>query len=720
MDRYGLAPDSDHRTHPDFTDPEAARTLAKAIAPIWETQPFRHSISIGIGDHYGYILNPQAREFLGPNPWFREKPDLSNLYFYFANQVAGELFGYPHGHSLEKKSPIADQIKLPLDLRPSTLSHEWKLRQNPEISVSWWKPATWEASSVERPKRYLGLLAYQWLENVPDLTNAPLNTFPPTHLNTSKPVHPRLIPYLTADRSQWRDPDFQTEDQELIRRWVESGAEKVGLYDYYYGRQYLIPRVFTQQIAESIRFAHDTGVRGFYAEAYPILPYDAPKLTLATQLLQDVTADPEAVLDEYYSSRFGEAAPAVRQFFKLAERQWTTQPGRGRWIRLFCLEQQAELWPKEARDEAANLLNQTQTVLRLTDSGKSPRADRVSDSWTARQNFNALRRAWDVTDSFCQYYEAKKAIALASHKKTVGAASRGDLIRQYTQNRESFYNAWTTYQHHPHRQDDGFHIQRFRPVDPLPDLILSHWDPQNPDSLAPFTAFLPRLQAATAEIGLPISASDPRYAAGGIFGDEGKALQLLDTLAQPFDWQNGMELLEDPGLENLLTTRKAPNFWGHSELNGPWREDFRPAENLRFEPHPTAARSDLFGFRIEGSHQNSLFQWVKVTPGNAYHFSIWMRGTVSLANRTYFHVAFRDDEGNYLHAGHHWRMLYPGELENGTRWKQFQWLTEAPPDAVEAFISVTTVNQETGDVLHLDDASILEYSPVQSEKGALP
>lgn len=69
-----------------------------------------------------------------------------------------------------------------------------------------------EELSRSYPDKYLGALAYYWAEQVPDFA-----------------VHPQVIPFLTADRSQGYDPEFLAEDRELQRRWVaalRAGSEK--------------------------------------------------------------------------------------------------------------------------------------------------------------------------------------------------------------------------------------------------------------------------------------------------------------------------------------------------------------------------------------------------------------------------------------------------------------------------------------------------------------
>ena len=64
-----------------------------------------------------------------------------------------------------------------------------------------------EKTVVEWPEKYVGALAYYWAENVP-----------------SFPLHPNVIPFLTADRSQFYDREFREEELGLQEMWGEARA----------------------------------------------------------------------------------------------------------------------------------------------------------------------------------------------------------------------------------------------------------------------------------------------------------------------------------------------------------------------------------------------------------------------------------------------------------------------------------------------------------------
>ncbi len=135
-------------------------------------------------------------------------------------------------------------------------------------------------------------------------------------------MHPRLIPYMTYDRHQWINPEARANAEELTRKW-QGAATVVGWYDYIYGASYLVPRVYMHTMAQYYRFAHENGVRGLVAEAYPNFG-EGPKLYVSLKLQWDPYQDVDALLDEWYEMTVGpEAAQYVKQYYAHWEDFWT-------------------------------------------------------------------------------------------------------------------------------------------------------------------------------------------------------------------------------------------------------------------------------------------------------------------------------------------------------------------------------------------------------------
>ena len=167
----------------------------------------------------------------------------------------------------------------------------------------------------EHPDKWFGCLAYN-------------NVFDPP--STVK-LHSRLIPYITEDRMQWIDPKRQAQGQDHHRRWQEA-ASALGWYDYLYGRQYSLPRVYFHQMADYLRYGAANGARAFYAEAYPN-PGEGPKIYVAARLLWNPTADVDALLNDWYVNCAGEeAAPDLAKYYQHWEEFWTRRVIGSAWF----------------------------------------------------------------------------------------------------------------------------------------------------------------------------------------------------------------------------------------------------------------------------------------------------------------------------------------------------------------------------------------------------
>jgi len=253
------------------------------------------------------------------------------------------------------------------------------------------------------PDRQLGCLAYAWAENTP-----------------SFPVDADVLPYLTADRSFWFDPAYRAEDRALMARWGDSGVRAFGLYGYWYGYPFFIPRVFFDEIGEVIPYAHNQGARGFIAEAWPVWPYDGPKVWLGARLLRDVSEEPEALLDEYFTAAYGPAAEPVRAFFAEADAAWEAQPGEAYWIKYHYNPAQAEVLPPGRRARMSAHLDEARA--RLADSPGSPYARRLE----------RLTGLWAVTRGLCGHYEAWRELA-----RPGGLSSAADARRAAANQKEA-------------------------------------------------------------------------------------------------------------------------------------------------------------------------------------------------------------------------------------------------------------------------------------------
>jgi hypothetical protein len=229
------------------------------------------------------------------------------------------------------------------------------------------------------PDKYLGCLAYFWCENAPSFS-----------------VNAQVLPYLTNDRSFYDNPAWAAQDLSLIRRWARAGPKIVGIYDYYYGAPFAVPRVFTMAMVKSIREAQAAGARAFYAELFPAWEYDALKAWLAARLLWDPAAAVPALEQQFYRDLYGPAAGDVQAFFGEAEAAWREQPGPPRWI-------------KGYKDPYGPLIFSPERVQAMS-SGLAQASRRDLDS-AARTRLAHLQSAWDSSVRAIAAAEVEASVA---------------------------------------------------------------------------------------------------------------------------------------------------------------------------------------------------------------------------------------------------------------------------------------------------------------------
>ncbi|MGZ0707452.1 DUF4838 domain-containing protein [Coraliomargarita sp. W4R53] len=268
---------------PDFTQADAVEVAAQAALDHFKAHPDATSFSLSINDNVVFDTSERTQAVVSPLKYFRGRPDYTDLVFGFMNRVAARVF---------------------------------------EVGGAWETPAG-EA-------RYLTALSYYWTEPAPTIS-----------------IHPRVMPVLTSDRAQWHDPDYRHQDQELIRAWVQSGAERVATWDYYFGAPYPYPRQFNQWIAESLKFMANEGVDVFFSQLPSFWGLDGAKAWFGAELLWDPTQDAERLLDEYYDNFFGEASASIRAFYETAERYRNEHEGQADWIKLYKDESSVALFTPE-------------------------------------------------------------------------------------------------------------------------------------------------------------------------------------------------------------------------------------------------------------------------------------------------------------------------------------------------------------------------------------
>lgn len=233
---------------------------------------------------------------------------------------------------------------------------------------------SWANSVVEKvtkvfPEKLFGLLAYS---NVAE---------PPS---TDIGVHPNIVPFITYERLQWADPSRKRQGHELHNTWQKE-AEVMGWWDYVYGYNYLVPRVWFHEMQDYLQWGAKNKVKYYFAELYPNWG-EGPKPWVLSKLLWNPDYNVDSLLNIWYRKFAGEkAAPKLKEYYEIWEMFWTRDilksdwnTNRRQYLNFFDISYLNDV-PKTYINRSDLLMNQAYELAE-TDLQKA-RVSKVRDMW---------------------------------------------------------------------------------------------------------------------------------------------------------------------------------------------------------------------------------------------------------------------------------------------------------------------------------------------------
>lgn len=149
------------------------------------------------------------------------------------------------------------------------------------------------------------------------------------------PVHAAVFPAICADRIQYANARYAAAEADNLAAWSRSGARRIGTWDYFFGRDVVIPRWHLGAMTRSIWVGGTSHVSSWFAELDPLWAYDAPKAWVAAKLLDRPSVSAEALADQWARAAYGPAAPAMRNLQRQFEAVWSDIVNRrreGQWL----------------------------------------------------------------------------------------------------------------------------------------------------------------------------------------------------------------------------------------------------------------------------------------------------------------------------------------------------------------------------------------------------
>jgi hypothetical protein len=489
------------------------------------------------------------------------------------------------------------------------------------------------------PTKLLGALAYYWAEDAPDF-----------------PVHPQVVPYLTADRSQGYDRGFRDEERALQARWASAGPKRLGLYDYLYGKGFIIPRYHPHLLAANLRQARRLGFTDYYAEMTPNWGLDGPQPWLVAQLLLDPEIPVDSLLDEYFSRYFKESGAPMRRFFDGCERQWLNQGGTAYWLKHYRNESQAAIFPSQVCQRLRRELLE---------------AEQLASSAVVKARVKLVSEAFGATERFVAFQEARASLTAAALKDELAGAVGLKQLQAYREARAAFITQVVALRH------------------------------QEPLALYPsdFQDFLvndPLFEATTAL--LNTTSREHPTAVNAILA-ELKALPVPRVEAAVKAWERRAQLVARADFTFAGTLKPARQIAGLTygvALPAPWHSRVEP-----YQTHTATWPESGRVLRIAGSKDTAVYQWVPAQPGKVHCASVRLRGHLSPSAIATLTLGWLDKDQHHLG-------LTVARLPEGDwpHWSQLLQGAVAPANAAWVGVGVRVQHQAKDDWIEVESPSL--------------
>lgn len=493
------------------------------------------------------------------------------------------------------------------------------------------------------PNKYLGALAYWWAEAPP-----------------SFPLHPMILPYLTADRSQGYNANFTEEDRQLVRDWMKTGVNMVGIYEYAHGAPHPYPRRANLLIGLRIRDAHEAGARAYFAEVNPIWPFQGDMPWMMARMLWDPTLDPGTLEKEFTEKFFEGAAKPMYEFY--SETRWIWMRQRG-----------SPVWVKHFHNEAGIEIYSSDDLARLT--ALLERAVLLADDPLIKKRVQAVKNAWQLSLLWAQLQQTRNALVLHT-KESIRPA---DIYL--------FWNArkkWEEKTEKLSQQEWMRNVARTR-----------------------FLQSDPSYQAVK---NLLLATSSDLYFQT-LDGLTAESMRLKDRSAQATIRAAHRAIQTRGGKEKLVkatTMSNALGAWIHDgpepwevRLNKPWSVRMSPSEQVSLY-----FKEDTGNLRIEKAHGAGVaFEFTPVEDV-LYEARIEWNAVLSHGNRTQFGFKWWDENGIPIGLSRSLRLPLGKHREGGV-----SYVFGYPPQgAAKGALEITTVRQEKEiDWLEIESVEVIAY-----------
>jgi uncharacterized protein DUF4838/glycosyl hydrolase family 2 len=170
-----------------------------------------------------------------------------------------------------------------------------------------------EKIKKQRPELRLGLFAYTFYRD------------PPASLEK---LNDNVVIALTQINGHFNYPGMRETARAKLAAWSKKCKQVIirdYLGDYHYSE---VVHPYTAIIAEDLKYLHANGACGFYWESSVDFLTNHLNYYLAARLMWDVDQSRKEILNDFYSKAYSKAAPFMRSYFEMMEKDFTSREKR--------------------------------------------------------------------------------------------------------------------------------------------------------------------------------------------------------------------------------------------------------------------------------------------------------------------------------------------------------------------------------------------------------
>ncbi len=252
-------------------------------------------------------------------------------------------------------------------------------------------------------------------------------------------AHPNLIMQYTFNTSGLWNAKHKDEAFSEMAGWAKA-AERRGIYGYHTQGNFpdmfrLIPDLIALELRELRRLGYDY----YQTQAGNGFAVNGLNFYVLGRLLWDPSADPHAIIDDYATRGFGEAAPAVKRYFNRHIDQWKSRKSAPIAMNSFSLKDYQEVlgaYPKDYREACRRDLDE---ALRLARGDARKRVEFLRQGFdffsltmeAAETTFPLLRSGWKPASGDQGAAGVREAMRLWEERDRLIEPHKEDFVLSY-------------------------------------------------------------------------------------------------------------------------------------------------------------------------------------------------------------------------------------------------------------------------------------------------